>query len=101
MSEERHFGIAREPQYTCPMIDSVIDELDSVNQNIEGFEKTKSTEDLVEMLKYVEEIVGGVSKLQNRLEEIRENVTNIRDWGEEWKRLAIKLSNELEEINNS
>lgn len=67
-TSETLFGIQKQPEATCPLIDSVISDLRLQNLN------TDIEHDLLA-----------------KLEKIRENTKNIRAWGQEWKMLAKKL----------
>ena len=76
MTSEVYHGIMKQPSDTCPMIDSVISELRCSDYS---------------------------SIVRNMMEDIRSHVCDIRQWGQEWKELAIDKDKEvrnLEEEND-
>jgi hypothetical protein len=100
MSYEEQFGIVEEPPYTCPMIDIIINELDCIKSNIQGYRSLETIEELTEIISLIESTVDGTWPLQDTIEEIRTNVDNLRKWGEQWKQTAIELNKKLQEFES-
>ena len=76
MTSESNYGIMRQLSNTCPMIDAVI-----VEVRYSDYSCT----------------------VTNMMENIRTHVSDIREWGQEWKELAIDKDKEvrnLEEEND-
>lgn len=92
-SEEVH-GIREQPAPTCPMLDSVIRDLQKAMQDLHRWERDKEdAEALANRCEYAEWHIGSI---EEKLEKIRGHVEEIRAWGQEWKDLA----KELERTNN-
>jgi len=69
---------------TCPMIDGVLDKINSIYQN-SGDEFSKGD------LKYIEET----------LEKIRSHNGALRDWGNEYCNKESELADEVDELNRT
>jgi predicted nuclease with TOPRIM domain len=82
MTSESQFGIMEQPRATCPLINSVI-----------------SSGKLL-----IDRIPDGDSYdfkwFKEECEEIRNNVGDIRSWGQEWKVLAKDLHSEVREMES-
>jgi DNA repair exonuclease SbcCD ATPase subunit len=87
-SEER-LGIREQPDPTCPMLDSVIRELQRATKELDRWQRDKEdAEALATRCEYAEWRLGGI---EEELEKIRSHVSEIRAWGQEWKDLAKEL----------
>lgn len=89
MTSEQTRDIIPQPRDTCPMIDSVINVYKMMARDIEGY-KYADEDELKTMLCNVKWDLDQSDKL----EEIRTNVSLIRQWGEEWKQYALHLEKE-------
>ncbi len=65
--------IRKEPKHTCPMIDSVKNNLDSLITNIEDLDEVK----------YL------IKSIKDEMEDIRDHVSEIRYWGSDWQEYDI------------
>jgi len=99
---EKRYGISKQPEPTCPMIDKVIGEIEAIQKAIRGYEKADE-EELRDMLSTVESNIGSLVGYYKTglMEDIRRNVDAIRNWGQEWKDLAKEHAPEDEEYNLS
>ena len=87
MSEEKRFGICKEPFQTCPMIDEVIDGLNEVDKIVHKFKNSEDPELLRDCLS---DILDNLPS-ERQMENIRENIIAIRSWSEEWKQFGVQL----------
>ncbi len=97
-SEERH-DIMAQPQDTCPMIDKVIGVIDEIEKEANiGRHDEDDVDALTAKLSSIETSINFPFRdgVRERLEEIRENASNIRAWGQEWKDLALQLLDEID-----
>ena len=94
MSNESRLEIREQPEPTCPMIDEIIKSLDGVSREIRGFKKVDDAETLRDMLDSVDSALFCWDSIEDKLEAIRNHVDGIRKWGDEWKRLALKIEEE-------
>lgn len=83
-----------QPDDTCPMIDKIIDRVDSIRDMIRGYESIDDADELRERLSDVEQVLFWYS-VEDDLNEIRRHVASIRMWGQEWKDRAKSLAEEL------
>lgn len=90
-SEEIH-EISQQPPPTCEIIDKALKEINDTQRRIRGYEKSDEDE-LRDMLSDVESNIASLSGYgqSGLLEDIRDRVTEIRQWGEEWKKYALSL----------
>ena len=96
MSEEKRFGICKEPFQTCPMIDEVIDGLNEVDKIVHKFKNSEDPEVLRDCLS---DILDNLPS-ERQMENIRENIIAIRSWGEEWKQFAINENYDKEHFES-
>ena len=89
MTSEQTRDIIPQPKDTCPMIDSVINVYKMMARDIKGY-KYADEDELKTMLCNV---LWDLDQ-SDKLEEIRTNVSLIRQWGEEWKQYALHLEKE-------
>lgn len=91
MSSEEENGIVRQPADTCPLIDSVVSEIESILGELEGW-KYMDEKELREACDYAEWKIKCIE-----LEPIRDRVRQIREWGQQWKELALELKQDIHE----
>ena len=96
MSEEKRFGICKEPFQTCPMIDEVIRGLNEVEKIANKF---KNSEDPKELRDCLFDILDYLPS-ERQMENIRDNVIAIRSWGEEWKQFAMNENYDKEHFES-
>jgi chromosome segregation ATPase len=114
MPSEKLYGISPQPEETCPLIDDVIKEIDNILDHTKRHEKMEESglRDAIERIetdlsnlihkKYqIPNNLGGYDIDINPLEKIRKRVTEVRSWGQEWKELAKKYSNEINDLENT
>lgn len=89
MASEELYGITKQPEDTCPLIDAALSEINGMQKRIRGYERA-SEEELRDMLSDVERDLGILSGYgrSGLLEDIRRRVSEVRAWGKEWKDLA-------------
>lgn len=83
MTNEERYGIMKQPEATCPMIDKNLELIKRCGQSLQGYKKFS--------LEEVEDAFFNISYELDKidLENVRKNVEAIREWGEQWKRLAL------------
>lgn len=89
MSSEKDNGIMEQPENTCPLIDSVISDLESALDDLEGW-RHMNEEELREACDNAEWRISHAD-----LEPIRHHVTQVREWGQQWKDLAKELKQDI------
>lgn len=90
MTSESQRDLPFQPEDTCPMIDGVIDSLDTVKKYMKKYDRIDDVAVLHSMLYDIEWDLG----LDDDMEKIRTNVCLIRDWGQSWKDYALQLEKE-------
>lgn len=83
MTNEERYGIIKQPPPTCPIIDSNIKLVSNCKKYLNGSKKFS----IEELQDAISDVVYDLDKID--LEEIRKNVEAIREWGEQWKKLAL------------
>jgi hypothetical protein len=86
-------GLPEQPQDTCPMIDKAQKIIAKLSSRVKGYKKVDDAEELREMLSDVDWDID----ISGDLEDIRQNTSNIRAWGQAWKDLAKELESQLEQ----
>jgi hypothetical protein len=99
ITNEQRFGVSAQPAETCPTINKAIATVCDLMDTIRRRERADEAE-LRQMLDSVEwglaELVGFRSN--GLLEDLRKSNTAIRDWGQEWKSLALDHAPEPETV---
>lgn len=90
-SEEIH-KISKQPEPTCPLIDKTIELNEKVLDALKRWER--DGEDFESLASRCEDAEWSAAKIEDKLESIRANVELIRNWGQEWKELALEVINE-------
>ena len=86
-SEETH-GITQQPPPTCPLIDDAIADVRKVLSLLKNSHKME-LEELRNACDSAEWAIDNLLGSRGHLESIRERTSAIREWGEEWKQLAL------------
>lgn len=83
MTNEERYGIIKQPEATCPMIDKNLNLIGRCKKSLNGYKKFSMGE--------VEDTFFSISYDLDKidLEMVRKNVEAIREWGEQWKKLAL------------
>ena len=86
---ELRYGIVKQPEPCCPLINSALEEVNGLQKRIRNYERADEDE-LRDMLSDVETHLGYLSGYGNSglLEDIRGRTEEIRAWGQEWKDYA-------------
>lgn len=76
------------------MVDDCLQTVREALSHIKGYERA-SEEELRGMCEKVEYWIGDLDGRSGMIEDLREANKDIREWGEEWKRTALKYFNQL------
>lgn len=97
-TSEYRYGIIRQPDNGCPLIDDVLDCLENAMDAIKRYERCDDVDELRDMISTVETELGSVIGYRRggKMEVIRERMSEIREWGQEWKNLAKQYAPEEE-----
>ncbi|MGY6517436.1 MAG: hypothetical protein ACXIUZ_01860 [Lysobacteraceae bacterium] len=94
-TDESRFSIDEEPDYTCPMIDTVLEHIDCARTRLSGVCPETDDRDSIESdLDSAESTLG---RLDDQLEAIRSHVERIRAWGTAWRDAALTLEAQVDE----
>lgn len=100
-STEVLFDITEQPDFQCSSIDKVISNILDLSKNIQSHAyDLKRASDLVETNSIAEDLDWDARNIDFHadLEKIRLECATLRDWGNEWKRLAKRLLNDREDM---
>lgn len=92
----------REPKHTCPLIDSVISDLESMQSDV-TYILNKNGIDIEEAKSLIDNLVWAISNIlgnNGKMENIRDANTEIRAWGSYWKTIADENEHECLEIQS-
>jgi len=92
MTNEEYFEVSEQPEPTCPMIDSLIKRANEIMKTIAGYDRMNEDE----LLSAVDDVDTSIRYFEDQLNEIRSHVEDIRSWGQDWKDVALDLSEKLE-----
>ena len=90
MSKELTHGITEQPGDTCGFIDAAVADVRKALSLLKGYHRME-LEDLRKACEDAEWAIDNLSGPRGHLELIRERVKTIRQWGQEWKELALVL----------
>lgn len=90
MTSEEEFKLPKQPNETCPMIDSIVKKINSIEKLAFRYENCDDDE-LKSRLSEIECLISGV---EDKLEEIRRHTEAIRSWGQAWKEKAFEYINQ-------
>jgi hypothetical protein len=88
-TSEELYGVSRQPEPTCPLINEAIEAVQKCQKSIRNLDLLDADE--------LRDLIGGIERELDSLvawgrtgilEDIRTRVTEVRQWGEEWKTLA-------------
>ena len=91
-TSEELYDIRSQAPDTCPLIDAIQREAKNIRKKMYNYEKMDESE-LKDILWHVDNflydnICGGS---QCAIERVRDNVSNVRAWGQEWKDYAKRV----------
>lgn len=90
------FGIEREVEFQCPILDEYLEKLEEVSNALEKIRRCKSLEmakiHAATALHSMNEIPEGIDQ------QTRGNFEKLRKTAKDWKQLAIEAMNEVEEV---
>lgn len=91
LTNEQRYDISQQPAETCPLIDLTIALVERSMKAIKGYERMDESE-LRNACSDVESLLSELLgyRRDGRLEEIRNANIAIRDWGQQWKELALE-----------
>lgn len=92
MTNEEAFEVREQPAPTCPMIDSLIKRSNEIMKTIRGYNRANEEE----LRLMVDDVDTSIRYFEDQLNEIRSHVEDIRSWGQDWKDVALDLSEKLE-----
>ena len=96
-ASEELYGIRKQPDDTCPLINELQAEAKAIQRKMYNYEKLDE-QDLKDILwsvsNFLYDITGGNDSL---IERIRDNTSNIRGWGQEWKEYAKSVDPKVPE----
>ena len=96
-ASEELYGIRNQPVDTCPLINELQAEAKNIERKMYNYEKMDEQE-LKDILwsvsNFLDDITGGKNSL---IERIRDNASNIRAWGQEWKDYAKSVDPKVPE----
>jgi hypothetical protein len=87
MTSEAQRDLPPQPEDTCPMIDGVIDSLDTIKKYMKKYDRIDDITTLHSMLYDIEWDLD----LDDDMEKIRTNVCLIRDWGRAGRNMLCSL----------
>jgi len=83
-TSEEMFDIELPPDYQCPFIDKIVKAIREIEKNA----KVGKYDEFEDLKNKLEEIDYYVYDLESKLEELRNNIELLREWGYAWKKLA-------------
>ena len=100
-ASEELYGIRNQPVDTCPLINELQAEAKNIERKMYNYEKMDEQE-LKDILWSVSNFLGDITGGRNSLiERIRDNASNIRAWGQEWKDYAKSVDPKVPEHQQS
>lgn len=93
MTSEERYDINPQPGDTCSLIDEVIQKIDEALGYTKNADRSESIDELRDACTDVDWALDG---LEDKLEAIRERVSSVRWWGQEWKDEAKRLHDKQE-----
>ncbi len=86
-TSEDLFDISEPPEYQCKKIDSLIDKVKIIYKVSRGYERM----DEDELKSVLSDVSWEFDGMDREIEELREAIENLRQWGYEWKEFAKEL----------
>lgn len=94
-NSEALFGIDNPPVYQCPQIDRMIKDIGYAEK---ALNKALSYDDADDIREHVDEAVREIWNTAYELEELRETIITLRDWGQRWKDECKRAVNEMNNV---
>ena len=95
MTSEQRFDIPDQPENTCPMIDRVLKDIETVFKEMRHYKRCKDVEALHDI---IDSIDSALFSTEGVVRDIRTNVENIRAWGQAWKNAAKELEAQVPKV---
>lgn len=89
-TSEEILEIMKQPEETCPMLENVIGELDSISRNLQQAKRYEDWDD-------VASAQSDIDYLADSMNDISFHIADIRTWGQDWKDLAKRMFEALPE----
>jgi len=102
-TSESLFGLEPQPPISCTIVDSARNEFEDMVRRIESScREIKWADNIEEAQRSSEDIdwAASSSDIIKQLEDLRKQCSDIRAWGESWKRLAIELIEKEENVEH-
>jgi len=91
-ASEELLGIYTPPEHQCPKADRMIKSLRSADKNLENALKMEDVDDVIS---YIVDAQDNLHAVDDEVDELREAVSDVRDWGQAWKDAYKDLLYEL------
>lgn len=88
-TSEQLFHIDEPIEHQCPKFDELVKKVKSIHKTSQI--SRYDSGDIDELLYKLKDIEWDASDLEDEINELREAITSVRQWGEEWKRFAKGL----------
>ena len=98
MSSEKRFGIRTEPEMSCPRIDRSIKDAKSAESTLNDALRYHGEENAAQLRAAIEDALGDLRDTEAHFEYCRSQYCAIRDWGQEWKDLAKRQADMIENM---
>lgn len=101
LTSEMYYGVSPQPPDTCPMIDRGLEGLKNMTKNNprDSLIRRADEDELRGMLEEVSYTNGYYyGDVEQAFEEVRNNASKLRAWGQEWKELAKESTEKVESI---
>jgi len=87
-SSEDLFGFSVAPEHQCAFIDDLIKLSDSLDRMAASISKT---DDISEAHSIAKDIEWEASSIHDKMEKLRKKIEALREWGQNWKRVAKNI----------
>lgn len=88
LTSEDVLGITKPPEYQCSYIDSVIMGVKDSQETIQDADYYIRWEEFNKVEKYVNNLEANFKGMSEELEDVRQSIIELRQWGDEWKMIA-------------
>jgi hypothetical protein len=91
MSSEERYGIRKQPEESCPLIDSGLIKIRKINDVLERTYYALKDEDFKSAENYIGSVQDLLAGLEDSFQACRNSNIEIRLWGQEWKDKAKEV----------